>query len=441
MKICFVPIDNRPVCYNLAKDIVSIDKAIEFYIPPREFLGDLNKTANYEAIINWLSEVPNCDVIILSLDTIAYGGLVSSRRSADSYEEVKSRLEFLKSILLEKKAKIYAFSSIMRIANNNFNIEEKEYWKDYGTKIFEYSFSGGKNKSDIPQDIIEDYLATRKRNFEINKLYLEWQKEGLFEVLIFSKDDCAEFGFNVDEANELEKMGGVTKTGADEIPLSLISRALKKEIKVYVKFIEPEFKDLISNYEDVSIEKSVLGQLKLADIDVVNSEKDADIVLIVNNFKEKQGELVMGWGTEPYQGGFAFPNKPFAVADVRYANGADNSFVTQLLEQIDLEKFYGYSAWNTSANSLGSLIAGMKAKFKAEKYNDLAFKKLQAIRFLDDWVYQANIRSKIENPSDISELMKAYELVVFNKLELSRTLVKYTFPWNRIFEIEISFAE
>ena len=83
----------------------------------------------------------------------------------------------------------------------------------------------------------------------------------------------------------------------------------------------------------------------------------------------------------------------------------------------------------------------MKAKFKAEKYNDLAFKKLQAIRFLDDWVYQANIRSKIENPSDISELMKAYELVVFNKLELSRTLVKYTFPWNRIFEIEISFAE
>ena len=57
----------------------------------------------------------------------------------------------------------------------------------------------------LTEDIIEDYLATRKRNFEINKLYLEWQKEGLFEVLIFSKDDCAEFGFNVDEANELEK--------------------------------------------------------------------------------------------------------------------------------------------------------------------------------------------------------------------------------------------
>ena len=32
----------------------------------------------------------------------------------------------------EKDAKIYAFSSIMRISNNNYNEEEKEYWKDYG---------------------------------------------------------------------------------------------------------------------------------------------------------------------------------------------------------------------------------------------------------------------------------------------------------------------
>ena len=43
----------------------------------------------------------------------------------------------LKEILKEKHSQIYAFSSIMRISNNNINQEEKEYWNKYGKKIFD----------------------------------------------------------------------------------------------------------------------------------------------------------------------------------------------------------------------------------------------------------------------------------------------------------------
>ena len=440
MKICFIPIDNRPVCYNLACDIVAIDNSLELFIPPRDMLGGLTRYADVEGIINWLKAVPKCDAIVLSLDTIAYGGLIPSRRSKESFEEIKNRVEYLKEILEEKQAKIYAFSSIMRISNNNYNEEEKEYWKDYGKKIFEYSFSGGVNKSDIPQEILDDYLATRKRNFEINKLYLGWQKEGLFDTLIFSKDDCAEFGFNVEEAKELEKLEGRTKTGADEIPLSLLARAIEKKIKVFVEYSEPEYKHLISNYEDVSIERSVLGQLELGGFEVVDSKEDSDIILFVNNFKEKQGELVMGWETRgKYIGPFVSPTKPYCVADVRYANGADNDFVDQLLPQVDLKSFYGYAGWNTSANTLGSLLAGVKVRYNAEKYNAEAFKKLQMIRFLDDWAYQANVRCRIEKSCDISEYMKPFEdklLKIFGHEDIFK--VKYIYPWDRKFEVEIS---
>ena len=45
MKIAFVPIDNRPVCYTLPKLLANIDSSIEFYIPPRQYLGDLTKVA------------------------------------------------------------------------------------------------------------------------------------------------------------------------------------------------------------------------------------------------------------------------------------------------------------------------------------------------------------------------------------------------------------
>ena len=437
MKIAFLPIDNRPVCYTLAKDIAQIDESIEFFLPPREFLGDLTKTADIENLISWLENLPKVDSLILSLDTLVYGGLIPSRRSTETLEELEERLARIKPLLRNKK--VYAFSSIMRISNNNYNEEEKEYWSKFGKKIFEYSFSGGVNKADIPDEILDDYLATRKRNFEVNKIYLAWQNEGLFDTLIFSKDDCAEKGFNVEEAKELEKLGGKTKTGADEIPLSLLARSIDKKIKVFPEFLEPDCKNLISNYEDVSIEKSVLGQLELAGFEV-SSPDEADIVLIVNNFRNKQGELVMGWATEPFDGKLVLPDKPFAVADVRFANGADNAFVEQLLEKIDLENFYGYAGWNTSANTLGSLLCAMKVKWQAKQYNPQAFAKLELVRFLDDWAYQANVRAQIEKPVDIRNLMQPYETRLNNVLKLAPSKLDYTYPWKRKFEVEVRFV-
>ena len=509
MNIAFIPIDNRPVCYTLPQQICAIDSEIDLFIPERKFLGSLTKYADVEAIFEWLEHLPKIDAIVMCLDTVAYGGLISSRRCPDTFDEIKTRVEKLKAILEKKNAKIYAFSSIMRISNNNVNEEEKEYWNKWGKKIFEYSFNSCKSgkmvQTDVPQEILDDYLATRKRNFEINKLFLEYQKQGLFETLVFSKDDCAEFGFNVKEAKELESLGGFVKTGADEIPLTLLARAVSKaaskaakqlgseaakhdldakrrrcedaksvteadaidrhceitdecltrgasneihicdsnmndsyerevisrpkalssrknpadtnstqlqepqnnfpdtdyastplgilasyrqvcqalpdnnisevnlpdssSIKIAPIFLAPEYKDLISNYEDVSIEKSVKGQIELAGCEVCEPDK-ADILLYVNNFEEHQGEIVMKVPTKPFSGTWQKPEKPYIVADVRYANGADNAFIEQIFKVGLGENFLGYSAWNTSANSLGSLICGAVITAVAAKVVD-----------------------------------------------------------------------
>ena len=441
MNIAFVPIDNRPVCYTLPEQICAMDGNIRLYMPSREWLGDLTKYADVDKIFQWLKDLPKVDATILSLDTVAYGGLISSRRSNDSFEKIKERIEKLKEILKDKHAEIYAFSSIMRISNNNINEEEKEYWNKWGKKIFNYSFCMDKFgticKNEVPEEILNDYLSTRKRNFEINKIYLEWQKEKIFNTLIFSKDDCAEYGFNVQEARELEKLGGFVKTGADEIPLTLLARSIKGKLKVAPIFLEPDCKDLISNYEDVSIEKSVKGQLNLAGCDICEP-CDADILLYVNNFKDKQGEIVMKVFTEQFGGEFKTPDKNFMIADVRFANGADNAFVKKLFENDLNENFYGYAAWNTSANSLGSLICGAKVKYFAKSFDKSAFQKLQTVRFLDDWAYQANVRQNLKTPDvdKITAEMRHYENVVFDKLK-SKYKIDYKFPWNRLFEVEI----
>lgn len=443
MKIGFLPIDNRPVCYTLPEQIAKIDKSIELFLPDRSLLGDLTKYADVDGIFEWLKNLPKLDALVISLDTAAYGGLISSRRCSDSFEEIREKIEKLKEILKEKNAKIYAFSSIMRISNNNINEEEKEYWNLWGKKIFEYSFNSCKNngenppQTDIPQKILTDYLNTRKRNFEINKIYLEWQKEGLFDTLVFSKDDCAEFGFNVREAQELENLGGFVKTGADEISLTLLARAIQGKIKIAPIFTESSQKNLISNYEDVSIEKSVTGQIELAGCEV-SELQNADMLLYVNNFKNHQGEIVMKRPTEPFSDVWNIPQKPYMIADVRFANGADNSFVNKLFEKGFDENFYGYSAWNTSANSLGSLICGAKVKFLAKKYNDKEFKKLEVVRFLDDWAYQANVRQTLSKPdtTELTTQMKPFEKEVAKVLK-TEFEVKYSFPWKRLFEVEV----
>lgn len=443
MKIGFLPIDNRPVCYTLPEQIAKIDESIELFLPDRSLLGDLTKYADVNGIFEWLKNLPKLDALVISLDTAAYGGLISSRRCSDSFEEIREKIKKLKEILKEKNAKIYAFSSIMRISNNNINEEEKKYWNLWGKKIFEYSFNFCKNngenqpQTDIPQKILTDYLNTRKRNFEINKIYLEWQKEGLFDTLVFSKDDCAEFGFNVREAQELEKLGGFVKTGADEIPLTLLARAIQGKIKIAPIFTEASQKNLISNYEDVSIEKSVTGQIELAGCEV-SELQNADMLLYVNNFKNHQGEIVMKRPTEPFSDVWNIPQKPYMVADVRFANGADNSLVNKLFEKGFDENFYGYSAWNTSANSLGSLICGAKVKFLAKKYNDKEFKKLEIVRFLDDWAYQANVRQTLSKPdtTELTTKMKPFEKEVAKVLK-TEFEVKYFFPWKRLFEVEV----
>lgn len=464
MKIAIIPIDNRPVCYNLIKEMANIDNSLELFLPDRKFLGGLRSVADVNGILNWLEKINEVDAIVVSLDTIAYGGLISSRRGKESILEIKSRLEKIKR-LLGKGKKVYAFSSVMRISNNNINEEEKDYWSEYGTKIFDYSYNfhkEGIDFSDVPQEILNDYLATRQRNFSVNKLYLDWLEEGIFDTLVFSKDDCAQYGFNVLEADILKRLAkeknlsALVKTGADEIPLTLLARAVcdynNKTPKISTKFLAPEYLYLVSNYEDISIEDSVNSQIELAGAKLVENDEESDLVLLVNNFEEHQGEIVMGVKTQPFSGQFSLPKKPYMLADVRFANGADNIFIEKLFKKhIDFDNFYGYSAWNTSANTLGSLLCAGIIRFFAVDYNETTFKNLQMVRFLDDWGYQANVRQALRGKRDpvtgnwknirpdfrkLTKLMVPFEKRLQKVLRL-KPQVKYKFPWKRFFEVEV----
>ncbi len=467
-KIALIPIDNRPICYTLIEQISAINEDLKIYLPERKLLGGLYDMADVSGILNWLKALPKVDYIIISLDTVAYGGLVASRRIPDSFDTIKSRLEEFKEALKLIGAKVFAFSSIMRISNNNINEEEKEYWNPWGKRIFEYSYHQHKSRAlrqmncvinTVPADILEDYLNTRKRNFEINRMYLDWLSEGVLDTLVYSKDDTGEYGLNVEEAQMLEaeassrNLNAIIKTGADEIPLTLLARAIAENENVTVKpvFVLENSKGLISKYEDISAENCVQSQLSLAGVEIASSE-NAEITMVINNFATEQGDLVLGDVVNSLSADFELPKTPYFIADINNANGADCELVRKITnKKLETGSMLGYSAYNTSANTIGSsLCIALNSALALKKgtFNKAAFKKLMAVRFLDDWAYQANVRKAVRaGAPDFEEALDEH-ISDFQRFEekISEFLdfkfeCKYSLPWKRSFEIEIDVFE
>lgn len=467
-KIALIPIDNRPICYTLVEQICAINEDIKLYLPERKFLGGLLDMADISALLEWLKTLPKLDYIVIALDTLAYGGLVSSRRINDDFSAIKNRLGSFKEVLKSKEAKVFGFSSIMRISNNNINEEEKEYWNPWGKRIFEYSYHQHKSRAlkqyncvynTVPEEILDDYLATRKRNFEINRLYLDWLSDGVLDTLVYSKDDTGEYGLNVEEAQTLEaeaksrKLNAIIKTGADEIPLTLLARAILdgNNVKITPIYTFPDSKGKISKYEDISVENCVKSQLSLAGAELAALE-NAEITMVVNNFQFEQGDLVLGDIINSFKGEFQTPKTPYFIADINNANGSDNEFASQITDKkLENTNILAYSAYNTSANTIGSALCIALNTYFAKKnstFNLNAYKHLMAVRFLDDWAYQANIRKQVrEGYTDFEEGLRA-NISEFQRFEdkIAKFLnfkfkTKYFLPWKRSFEIEVELLQ
>ena len=218
-----------------------------------------------------------------------------------------------------------------------------------------------------------------------------------------------------------------------------------KRINIKPIFLEKNSKNLISKYEDIPIEACVSAQIALAGCKIANTNED--LALLVNNFKSEQGDLVLGSVINSLDKKNIFPEKKYFIADVNNANGSDKGLVEELFKE-KTDSFYGYCGYNTSANTLGCAIFCAVIKFFAElnnSYNEIAFKKNQFIRLLDDWAYQAISRKFIREsaPNFIEALEQKKNELNQNALKISKFLdfypekISYSLPWERSFEIRI----
>ena len=264
--------------------------------------------------------------------------------------------------------------------------------------------------------------------------------------------------------------------GIDEFNLLLLTRAINEmrgEIPtVNVQYNKGTGGETVPAFSDEKISDSIDAAITIAGAKKISDAKKADFVLLVNT--DEEGKTI--WGHNPFPDGSDFvpnltltdseknflrlveknleKNLPVGIADINFANGSDNALMEQLREKNLLFKLQSYSGWNTATNSSGfALATGILAKNMSKD----AKNKLLLRRYLDDWAYQANVRTIVGN-----ELVKNFgdatlyynlrdkvawaegrntelmlEFAKKNSLPCGNFKVKNT--WQRMFECNIEF--
>ena len=498
-KILFVPHDNRPVSSQQPAEVVE-QLGYEILSPPTELL------TKPDDLWLWLNENAKfADAAVVASDALLYGGLIPSRSHEISQETLLARVENFKNLREKNPSlKFYVFGSLMRTPSFGTpgDIEEPDYYGQYGGEIFQYtrlldkreiSKLNGKEKryldaleKNIPADIRDDWFSRRKKNLSATKRLVDFTNDGIIDFFVIGRDDNAPLSQTHRENRELlaymAKIGvDKTKTqshaGIDEFAMLLLTRAVNDLTGdlpfVNVKFNRGKGYDTVPHYSDEKLGDSIRDEILIAGGMFVPKPERADFVLLVNT--DPKGETFEIHNSFPPQNltkrlqnhfkrnAKTFSalvedainrNLPVGVADVICANGSDNFLMQNLREKGLLFKLQAYGGWNTATNTSGfALGTGILAK----KMSRQSIDRLLARRYLDDWGYQANVRTQIaaelaKNPDGLSIYLhlgdreaeiSSLETKLLREFAAKNLPQWQNFtvinPWHRMFECQINF--
>ncbi len=493
-KILYIPIDNRPVCLSQTVDVAE-KLGYEILVPPGEFLGNEENYGEPEELWKWLKEnAPGANAAVISSDAMIYGSLVGSRKHDLEPGEIMTRAENFKKFREDfPRLPLYVFGTIMRTPRSgSYSSAEPEYYKDYGGKIFDYTvlcdraevgeishrqkLQMRRLKKEIPEEYLEDWLGRRKKNYAANEYFTDLTRSGVFDYFLLGCDDSAIFSQTHMEsrhlenyAEGLEKWKFLVTSGADELGILMLARAINKDLGempfISAVYNEGAGADTVPDYCNERIGLSIDAATFAVGGMPVPSPAKADLVLAVNtNINGKTLNAASVKNTfkmrkdikkfMPILKDCLDKNYKVGLVDIAFGNGADNSLMYQVLAEDIQFKFAAYGGWNTATNSSGFLIGtGVLTKFMNEDEKN----SLLVTRYLDDWGYQANVRQEIATyfyqMNDENKAEKLAEAEVKGNESILRfardnlTLpagrrlenLKLTYPWKRMFEAEVTF--
>lgn len=399
--IALIPLDSRPVNSRLPVAIAAMGN-LELLTPPVEMLGNAINPADAQAIRGWLDGVQP-SALVVSLDALAYGGLVQSRSSQISADAAWDNL--WSAWLWHLSSPVYAFFVIPRAPD----------------------------------------AVDRERNLEVIRRALDWAEDGTLQRLYVTWDDALPGspapleGAKIRSEVEARGLKNVfVHPGADEVAsaltTSLMLERFKLKPKVRFKFSDPSAANtLVAPYEGQTLLQSVQDQAKAIGLEL---NEAADLELYVFNGGDPR-RAALEINADQRRG-------LVALADVGAVNQANPKLIEDLIASGGFANLAGFAAWGTPGNNIGSALA--QATLFAMYGNSEASKSLLARGYINDYLYSSLLRTSLRqgqleanfaNDSLRQQLLVGLQTNL-NTFRLGATRFKVVdayFPWLRSFEI------
>ena len=326
--IAYVPLDDRT---DNVEDVLYLAEASGYRVLLPE--GDVYATrldgqplnrngtphGDREALFTWVREMDaqGCDLFLLSLDQLCSGGLVSSRAMSENevlhfpdgdLSECDAFDAFILSLADDENNRVYLFDSVMRLASTvgygGFGAAEYDALRAYGMaerpaaapdatlrelfSLYPLGADGKPVPSDLPQSVLQDYLAARARKLTLTAHFIEATKDLPQFRLLIGIDDSS----NADniQQNELayirEHLGenGTLLAGLDSLARLLIARMEIDSTGTHIRTALRWFggcEDLPSSeFDRYTLLETAELYLRLFDAETVAPE-DADLQILL----------------------------------------------------------------------------------------------------------------------------------------------------------------
>lgn len=428
-RLMLIPLDDRPSSVRFPVRIGAIAGA-EVVTPPAALLGRFTQPADADAVRAWMrrqllgarttqgSVTAPFDALIVSVDLLAYGGLVASRTNEHAtLRQAIARLDVLREIRARYPTlPIYASASLMRIAptadgRNEAYREALARWAELAPDSLSPANAAefARLRSRIPSPAIQSYQAARARNLAVHQMMIDLASAGVLTHLVFTQDDARPRGVHVAERAELAAQVAARglgdrisiQMGTDEYGMLLVARALTTmrgtTPAVAVTYTAPRDSARAMPFEDRPLHETVRAHLRLVGARLTDGADEAALRLIVHTDRGASTAAALVRSS----------SQPVILADIDPTGsiqGADTLLTDALLRSGHFASLTGYGAWNTAGNAIGTAVAHGVVRWLAVRDSAIASRPRARVereaaqsaflldRWLDDDLYKSRIR-------------------------------------------------
>ena len=475
MEIALLPLDARPCNTGFVRELI-LHAGGKAVLPEEHQMDRIRVPADFRESARFLEEtLETCDAAVISLDHFLYGSLLASREPDVTEAEALERLSALRDILSRHPhRRVYLSSVLMRSsisALSRGDISVYQALDRYTCLMARYESKGREEdrraveeaRREIPPYVLDGFLRVRARNLKLHLQAVSLVEEGLVSSLSILQEDCRLYGFQTRDQKSICSLAGsrmntsvFLRNGADEGGMLLAMKAMwgdRAPLGVRIRWFGQ--KDFIAPYEDRPFSGNVESACR--DIGICEDESSRIALCICCPEHGEARDAGEGHGHEAedvnYFAGCAEEMDRLIASghrvyllDVVRANGGMTGLIPAMKRADDL---WGYAAWNTASNALGTILAQILSDDMGNARNERFLNE----RLLDDLCYQGEVRDELQRqltsrgedvyhlrePGFAEDLLEKLMRARLPEIWPRRQLPDYTvsLPWRRTFEAEI----